>query len=567
MKHILNSIKKYNETFIGIILFIIGFILFSSQRSATPLAGDEPFTVYFAQWPVASILEYLMADSNIPLTYEILLHYWIKLFSTRAADVRLFPVIFSALTIPALYIIGIILKDKTTGVIACILFMLAPIQYEWAHLVRSYSLMIACIAWSVAAVLLYLRNPKNAYIILWVVLSAMAIAVHYLSALIILTGWCFLVGHSLKHKEYFRKICIATIAILFISSPFIYILIKRYFAVLEEGTYIQPPASSLPFFQEVIKMLGTSKVYLLAVAIISALSLIIAILTKQTKDFFFQKISLFLLTSALIVFSTISYLSLTDPSYAPSWFSQQIVITLIVLSVLVALIRYRFHPIQMVLLWFLFPYIIMFLLSFKTPMFIDRYLSFTSPALYLMIAYALGQLHQQVRIVVSIVIFSLALLQVSLTPERFVRPDIIVNRYREVRIASDITILSPGYTDLPLTYYYSRGIYNDALAQLTDTVGKKIVVEEGYTRHKEGLRRALAREKIFIANSFQDLQLSLDTIKSVIFLDVYSQYIYPQNAIKYNCEQVYGAPKTVVDLGNGIMIYRYEKEELYLNLK
>ena len=122
-------------------------------------------------------------------------------------------------------------------------------------------------------------------------------------------------------------------------------------------------------------------------------------------------------------------------------------------------------------------------------------------------------------------------------------------------------------SNIPLTYYYSRGIYNDALAQLTDTVGKKIVVEEGYTRHKEGLRRALAREKIFIANSFQDLQLSLDTIKSVIFLDVYSQYIYPQNAIKYNCEQVYGAPKTVVDLGNGIMIYRYEKEELYLNLK
>ena len=567
MKLILNSIKKYNETYIGIILFIIGFILFSSQRSATPLAGDEPFTVYFAQWPVAAILNYLMADSNIPLTYEILLHYWIKLFSTSAADVRLLPVIFSALTIPALYIIGIILKDKTTGAAACVLFMLAPIQYEWAHLVRSYSLMMACGAWSVAAVLLYLRSPKNTYIILWVVLSAMAIAVHYLSALLILLGWCFLMGYSFKHKEHFRKICIATIAVLFISSPFIYIIIKRYIVVLEEGTYVQPPASSLPFFQEVIKMLGTSKFYLLAVAIISILPLLISILKRQTRDIIFQKISLFLLTTALIVFSTISCLSLTDPSYSPSWFSQQIIITLIVLSLFAALIRYQFQPIQVVLLWFLFPYIFMFLLSFKTPMFIDRYLSFTSPALYLMIAYALGQLHRQLRAIATVSIFSLASLQVILTPERLVRPDVIVNRYREVRKGTDITILSPGYTDLPLTYYYSRSIFNDALAQLTDTVGKKIVVEEGYTLHKEGLRRALAREKIFVANNFQDLQLSLDTIKSVIFLDVYSQFIYPENAIKHNCEQVYGAPKTVLDLGNGIIIYRFERTELYPNIK
>lgn len=142
MTTIIHTLKKNESIWISLFLGVIGFIVFGAHRSATPLAGDEPFTLYFSQWPVGEILSKLMTESNIPLTYEILVHYWIKLTSISTSDVRLLPVLFSSLTAPALYLIGFRTHGSSMGILAAVLFVFSPIQYEWAHLLRSYSLMI-----------------------------------------------------------------------------------------------------------------------------------------------------------------------------------------------------------------------------------------------------------------------------------------------------------------------------------------------------------------------------------------------------------------------------------------
>jgi len=76
-----------------------------------------------------------------PLFYTIL-RFWIKIFGLSEFSARFPALIFSVLSIPAVYILGKKLFDSRVGIISAALIALSPFQIWYAQEARVYSMAV-----------------------------------------------------------------------------------------------------------------------------------------------------------------------------------------------------------------------------------------------------------------------------------------------------------------------------------------------------------------------------------------------------------------------------------------
>src|SRR3954468_23777111 len=94
--------KKILIRYFPVILFVLNFFTKLVFLTSQEIALDEPFSIYHAQFPVFVIIEQLKGYNNPPL-YEIILHFWIRLFGISPFSVRLLPMLFACLSPVALF--------------------------------------------------------------------------------------------------------------------------------------------------------------------------------------------------------------------------------------------------------------------------------------------------------------------------------------------------------------------------------------------------------------------------------------------------------------------------------
>lgn len=321
-------------------LFALGFWLAALairllHITATDVAGDEPFSIFMAQFGVGSIIEHLTKDNSPPL-FEILLHYYMLWIGDSDFLLRLFPTMLNSLVVIPLFLIGDKFFNRTVAVSAAILFIFNIYHIRFAHEVRVYALFSLAFAWALYFFLSVVKHSSKASN--WIgllVANVVLLYSHYTSFYVLLAqgiGTLFFI----PFRQWKYAVALMTITVLS-YSPYLYVFIQRLGEVSGSGTWVPTPGWGEIYGN--INLLLNSKI---------ATLLLIGFILAGTGLALYKNGS----TGLIRIFENKS--------------------------------------VRVVILWFVLPYTAMFIVSkFYLPMFMDRYVLYTSIPLFLAIAFGL----------------------------------------------------------------------------------------------------------------------------------------------------------------------------------
>ena len=141
---------------------LLGCALRLYQMGDASLWSDEAFSAYWIHRP----LSYLWTDGLIiettPPLYYTLLKLWALFAGDSDAALRLFSAAASTATIPLVFLLGVELATPAAGLVAALLFALAPMQIYYAQEARVYAMLPLAFALALLGLLRFLERHSNA---------------------------------------------------------------------------------------------------------------------------------------------------------------------------------------------------------------------------------------------------------------------------------------------------------------------------------------------------------------------------------------------------------------------
>lgn len=218
----MNGIFLSKNKIIFILIFLVALILrFACINKVDGLWYDE--LVMYNQAVQADFISVistaLTEDVHLPL-YQILLHYWGKIFSFSDFSLRSFSAFCGLSTVVAGFFIGKRLKSTEFGLITMSLFAINSMLIYYSQEVRMYELLAFCGTLNVLA-LVNLR--KNIWYVIWIISSSAMILTYTISIIYILIEIISYIIY--KGKDFDKKFLISTIILLLINIPVIWYLL------------------------------------------------------------------------------------------------------------------------------------------------------------------------------------------------------------------------------------------------------------------------------------------------------------------------------------------------------
>jgi mannosyltransferase len=395
-----------NKTTIYLILIVLlNLIIKGLFLSSNSIGGDEPYSIYHAQMDIVSIVKLLSTGNNPPL-YEIILHFWVKLFGISAFSTRLPSLFFSCITVLFIYKIGIRFFNLKVAVLSGLLFVFSNYQIIFSHEARVYALfgMLTAISMYYYLSLIIKEKPGIMELILLLMVNIALIYSHYFGFFVLLVQFLYLILDKGRWVKYRKQIFIAMGIIALFYLPNIGILIKRFIVSSSEGTWIDRPY-------------GLDSIY---------------IMLRQ--------------------------------------FTNEPVVTVIVILLLAAaILKYFINRKQndvgtagkVVVLWFVLPFFLMFFISYLVPMFLDRYLIFVSISFYLIIAIAIDYLFRKKSFSYAVMTIVCILFIVTVKPNITNKRDVkeTVQEINELRQGNTLVIFCPQRFMLNYAYYHDIDLF------------------------------------------------------------------------------------------------------------
>jgi hypothetical protein len=162
-------------------------------------------------------------DSGNAILFNSLLHFWINLFGTRDAVVRLLPALFGIAVVPLVYLVARSLGSERVARIAGLLAALHPFLIHFSQETRSYAMATSL---SLAATLVFVRlvvrgGPEKARLwsyLLYGLLVAAALLSHYLTVSIFFGHALFAVLRVRDRKMWLNLVMSAALAVAVVGG-------------------------------------------------------------------------------------------------------------------------------------------------------------------------------------------------------------------------------------------------------------------------------------------------------------------------------------------------------------
>ena len=461
--------SKNKHTIIVIILVFINILIKGLFLSSNSLAGDEPFSVYFAQMDIGSIIK-LLSEGNNPPLYEIILHFWINIFGISEFSVRFPSLIFSCITVLFIYKLAIKHLNKRVALYSSIIFIFSNYHILFAHEARTYSLlgMLSIISmFYFLEVLITLRKESNQHVNvsvkskLLLVIDILIIYTHYFGFFILITQFLFLLFNRNLFFKYWRQSLMCIGVIILFYTPNIIVFINRFLDSSTNGTWVKPP-NGIDHIYNILRQLSNAPVVTALVILIFAGASIKYVIQKKTKQ-----------NNQGSIFCVF---------------------------------------------WFVFIFFFMFGISYIVPMFMDRYLMPAAIAFSFVVAisadYIIKKTYFNYFIPSLICILFISTVKPNITNKRNNKETVL--KIKEIKSANTIVYLCPSRHTLNFIYYFDIDSFKN---YNTAYINKNIL-------------EFLNKSNIYPIDNYNQMDISLlKTFDKVIFLDAAADFSFPENGI------------------------------------
>ncbi|MCW3078264.1 MAG: protein with oligosaccharyl transferase domain [Bacteroidetes bacterium] len=389
-----------NKYLPGIFILILNLIVRIPYLLFQDISHDEPFTIYHAQFDLASIVEQLKNYNNPPL-FEIFLHFWMKLFGLSDVTVRVLPLLFSSLSSVALFYFGRKHFSNLIGWVSALLLSFSSLSIYYSHDCRVYSLFLLLTILSVHHFLLMLENTLLMHKGFWIICSSLLIYAHYFGFFVLFIQAIYIL---LFNRKQIYTFLIGSMGILVLYLPHLLVLWQRFSHSAKNGTWLEAPA-------------GIESLY------------------NMLWSFCNQPLPT-VICMVLVLTTILCFLSIKKRKPFPS-------------------------KIILLIIWFLLPFFGMFLLSYKIPMYIDRYLIFILPAWYLLLALSITFLFKNPKVLYSFIALLIISFAVSMQLKPKVRRDVAAAvEYVKLHKELHTIVLVHDFDFIPtFAYHYNKSYF------------------------------------------------------------------------------------------------------------
>lgn len=480
-------IKNSKNSWIPLTLILINFIFKGLYISSDSISIDEPFSIYHAQMSIIAIINQLSTGNNPPL-YEILLHFWIKIFGISPLSVRFPSLIFSCITLFYIYKLCIKNFNLRVAIYASVFFIFSNYHTLFAHEARVYALlgMLTVISMYYFLKIIDHKSDKtkkqNTYDFLFLLLSNILLMyAHYFGFFVLIVQCLFVLIHKEFLSKYWKPIIYAIIILLIAYIPNMVILFKRFIEASRHGTWVDIPNGVVSIYNMLWKFSNKPVV---------TVSVIAVLLTATIKYFFLRK------NKNITTYNT-----------------------------------------PFIAFWFLFIFFFMFGISYLLPMFVDRYLMPAAIAFCILLAisvdYLINRKYFTYILPCLLCILFISTAKPNISNKRNAKETI--EKIKQIKTDNVIVFFCPSWFDINFIYYYNI----DCFKNYDETDIKKNMYLYFYENN------------IFPINNQNQIDFSLvKNFEKVIFIDVGADFSMPDNGIlqklqnTYTLENIYFSDKT-----------------------
>ena len=233
--NLLKSLQYLNDIYVVSGLVLIGLLLrLPSLRLG--LWRDEAYT-YFDALPVhlGEVFNRITYTEFNPPGFYLIMNQWIQWFGAGEISLKLPPLLFGVLLIPATYLLGRVVSSRGTGVAAAAITTFAPASVYYSQEVRTYTLAALLCCCTVTAYCQALtRKSHPGYLAGFVVCATLLLHVHYAGFLVLGSLAMLTLVHWWYRVEPVRllRFVLAFGIIFLLFTPWL----QSFFVQLQTGT-------------------------------------------------------------------------------------------------------------------------------------------------------------------------------------------------------------------------------------------------------------------------------------------------------------------------------------------
>ncbi|PCH69137.1 MAG: hypothetical protein COC01_02290 [Bacteroidetes bacterium] len=461
-------LEEQKLLFIALGIAVICLIRFYKIDDAS-LWVDEAFSIFYAQQPISNIIERATQGVNPPF-YNILLHYWIKLWGISELATRSLSALFSVASIVLIFKFGKRYFNLQTAVFSAGILLVSNIHQFYAHEARGFAMVSFLCLWSFYVYLDLFKSSTKAKIVLLAIINALLLYSHLVTIFLLLSQLIGAVFLFRRNKEGLKSYLLSKLLTLLLYLPWIYVIFNIYekYTTGNMVSWLQVP--------------GISDLKWLFVQFASNKWLIYGYLV-------------------LIVFS----------------------VFLLVQKKLFTSKQVDRNKFWILILWGFFPVLACFIFSQFIPVFWPRYLMYSSVGLILFVSYLISILpfKSSIRTLIFLFFFSISFGVQNLNPYKGENWKQAVPIVHENCTNNSLIIVSAWYCHRVFAYYYDRNSFEDyesTVSRLKDLKAHCINNGAGFENiNTEGI------ERVILVQAHKAVVDPKNTLTKAIEADGYSQ--------------------------------------------